>query len=1094
MCIQILFCSNKGRHPYAIQLLIFKTGMDTIDKIYFAFSAYDFDNAGSLSFDEATLLLRSVVQGLGKVSPSNSTFTSPTFGEVEKFTALVFQHSNKESTGRSASRITTVEFKNYCSFHPVTSSWLKTAAQFPAEGAPKDSLAVPLGNPSVLLGASANQQPRPARNPQQTAVVISEEEYLEIAQLKAAEAAEASKPKNKDIIKEGEDGGEEEDEESLEARRVAEAAAAAAAAANDPDAPVLPSWAVTVDLLKPEDATAEGRNDPPEDLFEPIWLTGVNTTRGVGAGGSDITPPLMHRCVKYADMTLPPVPEALPEGEEAAPVVIPTVLLGSAASQLFVMKKEEETGWGQRLFNQHSAAISCLDVHYAKNLLVTAEDNTCTIGGTSRVVIWSLDTFAVQRTIATSHGVKLIDISESGTLLLVVTTDLAATATMYEIATGKVVFARPLLLGPRTVKDCITDIRFTGTSAMFAVSSALQGVTFYVEEGGSFMGPDGLKLYEERGGLYQAIGRPAVGAAVTELCRFEGTDELVAGTDKGQLLVWHGRTVAQLIEAHRSAVNALDFNKLNLTLISGSADGTINIYTLAGHTPAAALKTKKTPQLFVPRMLQLSATFDILRHDLCSYSIRSLALSPDSRRALVTTAACEVLELALFITPPTAEEIAEVEAAQEAAAAARAEAQAAAEAAKEAAIAAGEPLPEEASEETKTSEDLAGANGIPSLERFLGDDVHKGPILSAHFATQVGASAAVTGLCRVPLGGFASCGADGTVRWWQGAGGNEETGAAVYKTSKVVKMDSGCSAVDASSAVIAVALTADPSTKREGSVHLFSLPEMQFITQFSESKKTITTMKFSPEGNLLVAASSDGALYVYAAVEGQWSFKGACGTAAASEEDTSTAAVACASKMDFSTDGLYVRAYYHQTASFRLYDVGGPTFGKDLTDLNAVPPPPVQRAAPAEGEEEEAPPAEDAGPTGPPLELLRGLTWASNSCGHNWDTKGAISLQLPGANDRFNHLLLTATAEGAIAVERVPAVKYAAKKADLNTDKLVTFRAHLGGVSALAFIEEGLRLVSAGAEDGTLRVWKVTYDMDEFEPDPVCNIFIINIC
>ena len=63
--------------------------MDTTDKIYFAFSAYDFDNAGSLSFDEATLLLRSVVQGLGKVSPSNVIFTSPSSKEVEQFTALV---------------------------------------------------------------------------------------------------------------------------------------------------------------------------------------------------------------------------------------------------------------------------------------------------------------------------------------------------------------------------------------------------------------------------------------------------------------------------------------------------------------------------------------------------------------------------------------------------------------------------------------------------------------------------------------------------------------------------------------------------------------------------------------------------------------------------------------------------------------------------------------------------------------------------------------------------------------------------------------------------------------------------------------------
>jgi WD40 repeat protein len=1042
--------------------------MDTIDKIHFAFCAYDFDNAGSLSFDEATLLLRSVVQGLGKVSPSNVIFTSPTPAEVERFTGLVFQYANKEGGSKSQSRVNTAEFRSYCSAHPVTSSWLKTVAQFPAESAAGNTLSAELGDPAVVLGPAASQVYTQARHPHQSASIISEEDYLIIAATKAQEAAEAAKPKNTDILGGGGEGdGEDEDEESQEARRAAQAAALAAAAASDPDAPVLPPWASAVELLRPEDAPTEARNDPPEDLFEPVWMTGVNIARTGEAGA--VAAPYMHRCVKYANMTLPPVPEAAPEGEEVAPVVPPTVVLGSAAAQVFVMRKEEEAGWNQRLHTQHTGAVTCLDVHYARNLLVTAESTPAAAGG-SRVVLWALDTLAVQTTIATKHGVKFLDLSENGAHLLVVTDDLASTVTMYEIPSGRAVYARPLLLGPRTVKDCITDVRFTGTTAMFAVGSAMQGVTFYVEEGGSFMGENGLKLYEERSGLYQAVGRPAVGAAVTELCRFEGADELVAGTDKGQLLVWHGRTVAQLIEAHRTAVRALDFNRNTLTLVSGGEDGVINIYQLAAHTSAAAARGKRTPQIVAPRLLELSATFDILRHDLCSYAVRSLCLSADSRRALVTTAACEVMELALFITPPTADEIAEAEALAEAENTARAEAQAAAAAAREAAIAAGE-----APTEGEQPEEVPFVSAVPSLQRFLGDDVHKGPILTAHFPTTVGAAAVVTGVCRVPGGGFASCGTDGTVRLWQGAGGSEETGAAVYKTTKVVKMDSGCSAVDASAALIAVALAGEPNNDRVGSIHLFSLPDMQFVTQFSEPTQAVTTLKFSPEGNTLVAASRDGVLYVYQATEGQWAHKGVCGANTVQVD-------AFATKLDFSADGLYVRCFFPQTQVYRLFDVTSPAFGRDLTDLTAVPPPPAKKQ-PVEGEEEA--PAEEPAPSGPPLEVMRSLAWASNSCAYNWDTKGALSHLLPGATDRFNHLLLTATGSGAVAVERVPQLKYAAKKQQLDPSKLVTFSAHLGGVSALVFIEEGARLVTAGAQDGTLRVWKVLYDMDEFEPDPV---------
>lgn len=122
------------------------------------------------------------------------------------------------------------------------------------------------------------------------------------------------------------------------------------------------------------------------------------------------------------------------------------------------------------------------------------------------------------------------------------------------------------------------------------------------------------------------------------------------------------------------------------------------------------------------------------------------------------------------------------------------------------------------------------------------------------------------------------------------------------------------------------------------------------------------------------------------------------------------------------------------------------------------------------------------------MDLLRGLTWASNSCPFNWDTKGALSLTLYSESpttDRFNHILLTGLASGDIVIERVPMSKYASKKYEIDPRKLRSFRAHLGGVAGLSFIDEGARLVTCGSCDGTLRVWKVNYDTDEFEPDPV---------
>ena len=46
--------------------------MDTVDKIYFVFAVYDFNNASILSADECTLMLRSVTKGLAKLFPSQA--------------------------------------------------------------------------------------------------------------------------------------------------------------------------------------------------------------------------------------------------------------------------------------------------------------------------------------------------------------------------------------------------------------------------------------------------------------------------------------------------------------------------------------------------------------------------------------------------------------------------------------------------------------------------------------------------------------------------------------------------------------------------------------------------------------------------------------------------------------------------------------------------------------------------------------------------------------------------------------------------------------------------------------------------------------
>eukprot|EP01032_Pedospumella_encystans_P022301 gene22301-25267_t len=127
------------------------------------------------------------------------------------------------------------------------------------------------------------------------------------------------------------------------------------------------------------------------------------------------------------------VVEVLGEDEEvnpAAPVV------GSAFNKTFHMVKGDASGWQPNFYEQHINPITCLEVHFGKNLLVTAEDN----GKSSIVVIWDLTTFAVLSTISDSHGVKDMDISEDGELLLVVSADSISIVTLHRITTGAVLY------------------------------------------------------------------------------------------------------------------------------------------------------------------------------------------------------------------------------------------------------------------------------------------------------------------------------------------------------------------------------------------------------------------------------------------------------------------------------------------------------------------------------------------------------------------------------------------------------------------------------------------------------------------------------
>lgn len=937
--------------------------MDAIEKVYFIFNAFDFDSRGSLSNDEANLLFRSVTKGLNKISVANETLAAVTSSDAEKFADLVFSAMDKP---KETGRVSIDEFKAYSVSHPIVSNWLKSVA----------ALEVP-GN---------NNNKGVVEEKERDGWVSTLNGKFKAARVRAR--LHALQLEDIDIQFQESTEQKENDDVSVTS-----------------SVDTTPAWIPKVGRLKPEEIPAQMRSDLPEDVFEPLWIGGINARR-ISSTPCSFAQAQIHRSARYRS-------------------VASDVIVYSAGTNIVSIKKNEETQlWAQEVFSEHQHPVSCFDVNYSKSILVSADKPINNIAGkkaVSRIVVWDVATFKVKNRIEVPHGVKFLDVNTSGTHAVALSEDTGNTLTVIDLQTGKAVYSKKVTFD--TLGDYVNDVRFFGSSNIIAVACEKQGIRFFINEESGVMGKNNMQLYEERIALYGAVGKAAKGSATTVLTRLEFPDELACGTDSGHIVVWRGRTVSQLIEAHRGKLTSLDYDPVSKTLVSAGEDGTVKLYEI--RDPAASSSSGLVPKGPRPpsvRTIVESASFDILRHNLAGYKISSITISDGAKKVIVVTSSNELLELTCKVAPPSGEEV------QEAA-------------------------------------EGGEGDAIPASTGKIGDDLHGGALASGHFIPDDAATTqTITNAVKVG-NGFATCGSDATVRLWNPVG-EGDTGV-TYKLVKTIKMDCPCSAITSSGSTLAVALSGEGSV-RTGSIHLFALPDGTFVTELTECKSTIIDLKMSPESNLVVASSVDGSIYVYGSAEGVWSLKGKL-----------SAGGEVAESMDLSADNQFLRVYYSTSKDLKVFELGA-NFGNEIY---ASLPPPAEPKPVAEGEEGEPAPV----PGAAIIETLKGIQWAANNCPYNWDNVGVNSLlaarsMIANIYDRSNHLLVCSVDDGTVDVSRVPSLN-----AGLNQQRKVA--CHNGPLASLSFFDEGgVKLLTAGGLDGNLRVWKVNYDVDEFEfdlPEPV---------
>ena len=104
--------------------------METIEKLQFIYSAYDFNSGNALSSDEATLLLRSVIKGLAKVCPEQAQRLLKLDNMENALNDVVAGYIGHIFADNKVT-VTSQDIQAYASSHPVIHSWLTFCASFP---------------------------------------------------------------------------------------------------------------------------------------------------------------------------------------------------------------------------------------------------------------------------------------------------------------------------------------------------------------------------------------------------------------------------------------------------------------------------------------------------------------------------------------------------------------------------------------------------------------------------------------------------------------------------------------------------------------------------------------------------------------------------------------------------------------------------------------------------------------------------------------------------------------------------------------------------------------------------------------------------
>ena len=249
----------------------------------------------------------------------------------------------------------------------------------------------------------------------------------------------------------------------------------------------------------------------------------------------------------------------------------------------------------QKHFTYHQNKIVALDIHPNLTYVATGDDGKVS---KSSIIIWDSTTLEVIKYVdkTTFNGISFLKFNHTGDLLACISPNPNPCIFVYKWEDAQTIFSSIL-----STQVQVYDILFDANDTI--ITCGEKHIIFWPKD----------KKKQFRKQCKRGIFGKEKYYNNVQLCLSSHGNQVISGTDSGDLFIWKGRNLSKVVKAHNGAIESIQISNMNI--ITGGSDRLIYFWT--------------------PRF-GLRASFDV-RSFSSTAMIRSIHILPKSSQFLVGT-------------------------------------------------------------------------------------------------------------------------------------------------------------------------------------------------------------------------------------------------------------------------------------------------------------------------------------------------------------------------------------------------------------------------------------------------------------------------